>query len=95
VNVLDVIARSAYECTVCGALWPHPSFKCSGIGGFADHPEARTVLVKVVDDDDYRGAVERCAEADRLLRIAYADCRSPEDVPMDVLAWLTDMPGGQ
>jgi hypothetical protein len=45
--------------------------------------------------EQLRGAVERCAEADRLLRIAYADCRSPEDVPMDVLAWLTDMPGGQ
>jgi hypothetical protein len=66
---LDVIARSAYECTVCGALWPHPSFKCSGIGGFADHPEARTVLVKVVDDDDYWGAVE---ERDLLIEAVLA-----------------------
>jgi hypothetical protein len=55
---MAVIARNAYECTVCGALWPHPSFRCSGIGGFADHAQAETRLVKVVDDDDYRGAVD-------------------------------------
>jgi hypothetical protein len=59
---MAVIARNAYECTVCGALWPHPSFRCSGIGGFADHAQAETRLVKVVDDDDYRGAVEALAE---------------------------------
>jgi hypothetical protein len=49
--------RSAYECPSCGALWPHPSFKCSGIGGFNDHPETATVLVKLVPAPT-QGAVE-------------------------------------
>jgi hypothetical protein len=30
---------------------------------------------------------ERCAEAEQLLRAAYADAH-PEDVPIDVLRWL-------
>jgi hypothetical protein len=43
----------------------------------------------------FRGAVERCAEADRLLRAAYADVH-PEDVPVGVLNWLNPTrPGGQ
>lgn len=32
-----------------------------------------------------------CKEADRLLRVAYADA-DPEDVPMDVLQWLNPDP---
>ena len=39
----------AYVCPVCEATWPHPSFKCSGIGGFADHPVTATVLRRLVD----------------------------------------------
>jgi hypothetical protein len=35
---------------------------------------------------------ERLGEADRLLRRAYADTH-PEDVPVDVLAWLNPEPG--
>ena len=38
----------AYVCPICEVTWPHPSFKCSGIGGFADHPQTPTELRKLV-----------------------------------------------
>jgi hypothetical protein len=47
-----------------------------------------------VPAEQLRGAVSRCAEADRLLRAAYAHAHS-EDVPVDVLMWLNPDTGGQ
>jgi hypothetical protein len=94
---MAVIARNAYECTVCGALWPHPSFRCSGIGGFADHAQAETRLVKVVDDDDYRGAVDLVERARGCVTAALNCTAHPWHGDDRARKWLMDADrlGGQ
>lgn len=70
------------------------------VAGYIDYCWERQVkpdVRRVEDhyDQQLRGAVERIAEADRLLRAAYADAH-PEVVPVEVLTWLNpDPPRGQ
>lgn len=68
-----------------GTCWAEP------LGEACDHWRRECEAAR----QQLRGAVERIAEADRLLRAAYADTH-PEDVPVEVLGWLNpDALGGQ
>lgn len=54
---------SAYVCPICHSIWPHPSFKCSGVGGFNDHPETTLELKYLVESDEAKNKFMQAQES--------------------------------